>query len=142
MKALKQREAEIFAALTDVYCGPEPVLPPVSSTDAVAFIDRLAAESPRLNRLGFRAILRLVELAPLVRGYRSRFTALDPERRTEFVRRMDKSRLLFLRIGSRLLKTLALMSYYGDEQVLRAAGYDPGANVARGRDLRKEEGRP
>jgi hypothetical protein len=141
MKALNRREAEIFAALAETYCGPEPAFPPVSSTDSVAFIDRLAAESPRLNRFGFRAILRLVELAPLARGYRARFTALEPARRTEFVRRMDRSRWLFLRIGSRLLKTLTLMSYYGDARVLYAVGYDPDANIARARALRKEQGR-
>jgi hypothetical protein len=141
LRALSRREAEIFAAVADVYCAPEPVFPPVSTTDSVAFIDTLAAGSPRINRIGFRAILRLLELAPLAR-HRARFTALDRDRRARFVRGLDRSRWLVLRITSRLLKTVAIMSYYGDPRVLHAAGYDSEANLARARAVRREEGRP
>jgi hypothetical protein len=141
LKALSRREAATFAAVADVYCEPEPVFPPVSTTDTVDFIDGFAAGSPRLNRVAFRVLLRLLELAPLAR-YRARFTVLDRERRARFVHGLDKSRWLLPRITSRLLKTLAIMSYYGDARVLHAVGYDPAANVARGRALRQEEGRP
>jgi hypothetical protein len=141
LKALSRREAAIFAAVADVYCEPDPVFPPVSMTDSVIFIDELAAGSPRLNRVAFRALLGLIQLAPLAR-YRARFTALERERRARFVRGLDKSRWLLPRITSKLLKTLAVMSYYGDESVLRAAGYDPAANLARARAIRREEGRP
>jgi choline dehydrogenase-like flavoprotein len=126
LKALRPREADVFAALADAYCGPGSVLPPVSSTDAVVFIDDLAARSRALNRIAFKAILRLIDLVPLARGYGARFTALSPERRAEFVRALDHSRSPLLNIAFRLLKTLALMSYYGDVNVLRATGYDPG----------------
>lgn len=140
-KGLNRRDAAIFAAIVDVYCEPDPVFPPVSNTDSLTFIDGLARGSPRLNRVAFRALLRLVQLAPLPR-YRARFTALERDSRARFVRGLDKSRWLLPRITSRLLKTLAIMSYYGDEGVLRAAGYDPAANVARARALRRQEGRP
>jgi hypothetical protein len=142
LKTLKPREAEIFASLTDAYCRPEPVFPPVPDTDAVAFMDTLASESRWLNRVGFRLILRLVNLAPLLRGYGASFTALAVERRAEFIRGLDRSRWLLFKVVSRLLKTLAVMSYYGDARTLRMAGYDAKANVARGRALRKSEGRP
>jgi hypothetical protein len=141
LKALSRREAAIFAAVADVYCEPDPVFPPVSRTDSINFIDELAAGSPRLNRMAFRALLGLLQLAPLPR-HRARFTGLERERRARFVRGLDKSRWLLPRITSRLLKTLAIMSYYGDEGVLRAAGYDPAANLARARAVRREEGRP
>ena len=132
----------MFAALADAYCGPGSVLPPVSSTDAVVFIDDLAARSRAVNRIAFKAILRLIDLVPLARGYGARFTALSPERRAEFVRALDHSRSPLLNIAFRLLKTLAVMSYYGDAGVLRASGYDAEANIARARALRRAEGRP
>lgn len=142
MKALTAREAAVFGSLVEAYCRPGPPLPPVSATDAIAFVDRLAAGSRRLNRVVFKLILRLIDVAPFVAGERARFTRLEPDRRARFVNRLDDSRLQLLPILSKLLKTLALVSYYGDLEVLRATGYDPEANVARGRALREREGRP
>jgi hypothetical protein len=142
LRALKPREAEIFAAIADSYCSPEPTLPPVRQTTAIAFVDDLAARSSRVNRIGFRLILRIVDLVPLVRGYRARFTGLAAERRTEFVHSLDSSRWSIVRVLGRLLKTIAVMSYYGDERVLRSTGFDPHALVARGQALRKKEKRP
>jgi hypothetical protein len=141
-RALKPREAAIFIALTDAYCGPQGAFPPIRETDAASFVNDLVAASPRINRVGFRALLRALDLAPLVRGYRRRFRRLGTVERGEFLHGLDKSRLLLLRIAARLLKTLTVMSYYGDSRVLSATGYDPDANVARGRAVRAEEGRP
>jgi hypothetical protein len=141
-KWLGPREAAVFASITEAYCRPAPTFPPVSRTDAVAFIDAFAARSRALNRVGFRLILWAVELAPLVRGYGASFTRLAADQQAQFVRALDRSRWQLLQVGFRLLKTLALMSYYGDRDVLRAIGYDAEANVARGRALRRAEGRP
>jgi hypothetical protein len=141
-KALKPREAAVFASLTDAYCGSVPPFPPVADSDAIGFVGELVGASPRINRLGFRLILRLVDLAPLVRGYRRRLRKLRSPQRDEFLRGLDKSRWFLLRVTGRLLKTITLMSYYGDVAVLRETGYDPDANLARGRALRAREGRP
>jgi hypothetical protein len=140
-KVLKPREGAVFAALTDAYCSPVPALPPVGESDAVAFADELVAASPSVNRIGFRVILRLVDLAPLVRGYSGRFRLLSRAQRDEFLHGLDRSRWFLLRTAARLLKTVTLMSYYGDPEVLRKVGYDPDANLARGRALRTREGR-
>jgi hypothetical protein len=142
LKALKPREAEIFAGLADSYCGPEPALPPVAQTSAIAFVDDMIARSGRVNRIGFRVILRIVDLVPLVRGYRARFTRLAAARRTEFVRGLESSRWSIVRILGRLLKTIAVMSYYGDDGISRSTGFDPQGIIARGQALRKEEERP
>jgi hypothetical protein len=138
---LKPREAAIFACLTDAYCRPSQSLPDVDRSDAAAFANELVRMSPRVNRLGFRVILRLVDLAPLLRGYGSRFNKLARRQRDEFLHGLDKSRWFLLRIASRLLKTVTVMSYYGDPLVLRELGYDPDANLARARALREREGR-
>jgi hypothetical protein len=140
--ALKPREAAIFASLADAYCRPSRPLPEIDRSDAVAFVNELVSMSPRVNRLGFRLILRLVDLAPLVmRRYRRRLIKLARRQRDEFLHGLDKSRWFLLRITSRLLKTITVMSYYGDPRVLRELGYDPDANLARARALRTREGR-
>jgi hypothetical protein len=138
---LKPREAAVFAALTDAYCSPVPALPAVGEGDAVAFSNELAMASPLINRIGFRVILRLIDLAPFLRGHRKRFTALARAQRDEFLAGLDASRWFLLRITGRLLKTVTMMSYYGDRAVLLELGYDAEANLARGRTLRAREGR-
>jgi hypothetical protein len=114
----------------------------VADSDAVPFIDSLAARSRALNRIGFRLILLLVDLAPLVMRRGRRFIRLSEHQQAAFVRALERSRLLLVRTVSKLLKTLSVMAYYGDAGVLRAAGYDAAANVARARELRAREGRP
>jgi hypothetical protein len=134
--SLRPREREAFEALTETFCGPRPPFPSVADTDATAFIERLAGGSPLQNRIGFRLLLRSVEVGPRLRGFGASFSKLPPERRAEFLRGLDKSRWLLLRVGARLLKTLTVMAYYGDAGVLRATGYDADWNVRRGRELR------
>jgi choline dehydrogenase-like flavoprotein len=129
---LKPREAAIFAAVTDAYCAPAGALPPVRETDALAFMDHLFALSAPLNRIGFRVILRLLDLAPLARGYGAVFARLGTEDRARFIQGIDKSRWFLMRTTGRLLKTVAVMAYYGDARVLKGLGYDSEANVARG----------
>jgi hypothetical protein len=138
-RALRPREAAVFAALTDSYCAPANQ--PVGESDATEFAQELASVSPAVNRIGFRLILHLVDLAPFLRR-RKRFTALAGAQRDEFLRGLDRSRWFILRTGGRLLKTITMMSYYGDREVLRGLGYDADANLARGRALRAREGRP
>jgi hypothetical protein len=141
MKAMKPRDAAVFASLTDAYCAPAAPFPPVRDSDALAFAGELVAASPRVNRAGFRVILRLLDIAPLAGRHRARFTSLTRSQREEFLLRLDRSRWFLLRVTGRLLKTLALMSYYGDATVLRETGYDPDAVIARGQALRSTEGR-
>jgi hypothetical protein len=132
LEALREREAAVFASLADAYCAPAPGDPPVHETDAVAFVDRLASDSRWLNRTVFKVLLRAIDLAPFIRGHRARFTRLSPQRRAAFVDGLDHSRWQLVVILSKLLKTLALMSYYGDPRVLTGSGYDSEAVIARG----------
>ena len=139
LRFLTRREASIFACVCDTVVAPEPVLPPVRDTDAVASFDRLLARSPRLNRIGLRALLYLAELSPRAVRMR-RLRALGSAERGVALERLER-----LRSGARLIELvegLACLSYYGDDAVMRRLGYDAGARVARGRELRAREGRP
>jgi hypothetical protein len=143
VKALSGREASIFACFTDAVVAPEPLLPPVRQTDAVEFFDDWMARSPRLNRLGMRALLYVLELSPLLAGpRRTRLRRLDRADRTRWLNAVEKAPRAELRLVYKLVKGAAQLSYWGDDALMRGVGYDATANVSRGRELRAREGRP
>lgn len=142
LSAITRREASIFACLTDTIVAPEPVLPPVRETDAVAFFDRWLAVAPALNRLGLRALLYGAELAPWLLGFRARLRGLTEEQRAAALRRAERSGSPAARALVKVAKGLACLSYYGDDGVMLRLGYDADAVVARARELRVREGRP
>ena len=142
LRVLTPREASIFACVCDVVVAPEPVLPPVRETDAVVSFDDWMARSPRLNRLGMRALLYVLELSPLATSGRTRLRRLDRAARARWLRAVEKSPHPQLRLLVKLIEGAAQMSYYGDDRVLARCGYDADANLRRGRALRVREGRP
>lgn len=139
---MSPREASIFACATDVIVAPEPVLPAVRDTDAVAAFDNWLAHSPPLNRLGLRGLLYAVELSPWLAGERRRLRRLDRARRTEALRHAERAGPALSRGLFKLVKGLCTLCYYGDSGVMRSLGYDAEVNAGRGRDLRAREGRP
>ena len=142
LRTLSGREASIFACLTDTVVAPEPLLPPVIETDAVAFFDRWLSLLPRPNRIGLRALLFAAELAPLATGAGARLRRLDRTARADWVRGVEHSRNGHVRLLAKLVESAAQLAYYGNDEVLGRLGYDPEANLARGRELREREGRP
>jgi hypothetical protein len=142
VKVLTPREASIFACVTDAMVAPEPLLPPVRETDAVEFFDDWMARAPRLNRTGMRALLYVLELSPLVTGFRTRLRRLDREARARWVAAIERAPRPELRLVAKLIKGAAQLSYWGDDELMLRVGYDADANVRRGRELRAREGRP
>ncbi len=130
---MRARETATLVALVDAVVAPEPPLPAVSDTDApVAFAAWLAG-APRLNRVGVRAALAALELAPL----RSRFSALPRAARLDVLRGLE--RRAATRGPAEALRSAAAVTYYGDEGVLRALGHDPAARVREARASRRRE---
>jgi hypothetical protein len=142
MKALTRREASIFACFTDAVVAPEPVLPAVRETDAVDSFDDWMARSPRANRLGMRALLYVLELSPWLTGSRARLRQLDSGGRARWVRAIEHARRPQLKLVFKLVKGAAQLSYWGDDRLMLAVGYDAEANAHRGRELRAREARP
>jgi hypothetical protein len=142
LQALTPREASMFACLTDTVVAPEPVLPPVRETTAVEFFDRWLARSPRVNRIGLRALLYVAELSPLLAGQRKTLRRLDEPGRVAALERLDSGGPAAARQIVKLIKGLACLAYYGDDDVMLRLGYDATANVERARRLRATEGRP
>jgi hypothetical protein len=142
MKALTPREASIFACFTDAVVAPEPVLPPVRETDAVEFFDDWMARAPRLNRVGMRGFLYVLEMSPLLTGSRRRLRRLDRDGRARWLLAIERAPRPELRLVFKLMKGAAQLSYWGDDRLMMRVGYDADANVRRGRELRLKEGRP
>src|SRR3954470_24661281 len=104
MKALTPREASIFACFTDAVVAPEPLLPPVRETDAVASFDDWMSRAPRLNREGMRSRLYVLEISPLLTGSRRRLRRLDPDGRARWLRAIERAPRLELRLLYKLMK--------------------------------------
>src|SRR5919201_1023929 len=90
LQVLSGREASIFACITDTVVAPEPVLPPVRETDAVAFFDDWLRRLPRVNRGAMRGLLWGAELTPIVTGFGARLRQLDRQRRGEWLRGVER----------------------------------------------------
>ena len=142
LTVLSGREASIFACLTDTVVGPEPVLPPVRETDAVRFLDEWLTLMPRQNRAGMRALLFAAELSPIAAGFGRRLRRLDPAQRGEWLRGLERAPFTQVRLLTKLVVSAAQLAYYGNDRVLGQLGYDPEANLERGRRLRAAENRP
>src|SRR5918911_2224558 len=103
LRVLSGREASIFACLTDTVVAPDPVLPPVRETDAVAFFDEWLGLLPRPNRAGMRALLWAAELAPLATGAGARLRRLERDGRTRWLRGVERARVTQLRLLAKLV---------------------------------------
>ena len=142
LSALTPREASIFACLCDTVVAPEPLLPPVQQTTAVAFFDTWLARAPRLNRIALRGLLYLVELVPRGLGARARLRRLPVEERARALAVAEGAGPPQARQLVKLIKGMAFLAYYADDGVMRQLGYDADANVRRARELRAREARP
>ena len=132
----------MFACLTDTVVAPASLLPPVAATDAAHAFDRWLCEAPRANAIGMRVLVLAIELGPLALGHGHRLRRLPRATRADYLQALETSRTPLVRQLTRALKSVAFLCYYGDDALLLRLGYDPDANVGRGRELRARQGRP
>ena len=136
MTSLTRREADIFRCFADTVVAPGA--PSIRESDAVAFLDDWLGHSPALNRIGIRAMLYAVELAPLATGAGARLRRLPAEQRRAVLERIDATSLTG---ALEALRSVAQLAYYGDDAVMRDLGYDADAVAARAHALRVAEAR-
>jgi hypothetical protein len=142
LAALSPREASIFACVCDTVVAPEPALPPVRDTDAVAFLDNWLARAPQLNRIALRGVLYAAEVAPRALGLGGRLRRLDAGDRGRALEAVEGARSPRARQLVKLVKGIAFLSYYADDRVMLRLGYDADAIVRSARELRAREARP
>jgi hypothetical protein len=139
MKVLGGREASMYACFADLAVDPAGGLPPVASTSAVAAFDELLAVSPPLNRAGMRAGVVAIEMAPLLLGKRRRLRRLPRAERLAVIARLERTPGAADALSA--IRSVAYLTYYGDDDVQRFLGYDADAVVARAATARAEGGR-
>jgi len=99
---------------------------------AEAIIEEALAGKPEGIKRQIRLFLRVVNLLPLLTTGRT-LRALPPERRLEFLNRLQRSSVMPIRRGVWGVRTLIFMGYYNQDEVRRRIGYaaDPGGWEAR-----------
>jgi hypothetical protein len=135
---MTRRELATVGCVIEWAVSPEPPLPAVADTDAVAAFARNFEGGSRPERLALRGLLAALELLPLVSGERRCLARLPGPRRAELLGRLERGPTAPF---ASALATLAQLSYYGDLGVMRTLGYDPEPIRARGRAIRAAEGR-
>jgi hypothetical protein len=138
LDAVSAREASMFACLVDATVAPDGAMAAVGGTDAVAFFDGYVRDAPAINGVALRALLYMIELAPVALGYGRRLRRLPREQRAGYLDRLQSGPLS---LAAEPMLAIAKLGYYGDDGVMRELGYDADAVVARGRRLRREEAR-
>lgn len=95
-------------------------------------VEDALAERPASMKRQLRVFIRVLHWLPVLRHGRT-FSGLDPRRRTEFLRGIERSRVLLVRRGFWGLRTLVLLGYWGRAEAAAAIGYraQPGGWGAR-----------
>ena len=135
---MTRRERGTVGILIEWAVAPEPPLPAVAETDAVAAFVRSLEHGPRPHRLALRVVLVALELLPLLAGERRLLSRLPRDRRVGLLGRLERG---FAAPLGDALAALAHLSYYGDLGVMHELDYDPGQVRENGRALRTAEGR-
>ena len=131
---LTPREASIFACVCDTVVAPEPVLPPVRETDAVGFLDRWLAAAPRAEpdrpaRPALRGRAGAAGARPAAGGCAR---CDEAERAAGAGAPRSAAQRPEVRALVKLVKGIAFLAYYGDDDVMGRLGYDADAVVTRG----------
>lgn len=111
-----------FRAVAETVVPEAQALPPDEWRALEAIVEEALAQRPARLRRQLRLLVRMIEMAPVLRYGRS-FTALDPGRRTAVLRSLENAPLLLLRRGFWGLRTLVFMGYYARPAAAVEIGY-------------------
>lgn len=87
-----------------------------------SIVDEGLAGRPESIRRQLRVFVRALNLLPVAR-YGRTFRALDPEKRTAFLRGVEDAPLLLIRRGFWGIRTLVFMGYYSRDEARNEIGY-------------------
>jgi len=90
--------------------------------EAEAIIEKALAPKPASVKRQIRLFLRAVNLLPIFTTGRT-LSSLPPHRRSEFLNRLQRSRIMPLRRGVWGVRTLIFMGYYNQDRIREKIGY-------------------
>lgn len=107
-------------------CAPDAgYAPSPDDLDVASFVDAWMAKLPARPRRDLARFVAYVEhVAPLGRGFASRFTRLSPVDQDRVLASIESSSNDLLRAGFEGLKALVLLGYYRDARSWGIVGYD------------------
>lgn len=114
--------AVLQAAALRILDGAEPAPSADGAVAQCRFIDRYVAGLAAPLQDDLRAVLTLLEYAPVV-GYAARFTRLSDAQKDAVLRRFESSQVTTLRQAFMALKSLCCLAHYQDERSFAALGY-------------------
>ena len=125
LRALSAKEAIVLGAIARRMVAPdERGAPSTDEMDAVRAADEYVAGLPEDLSSDLKALLHLVEHAPIVLSLRpSRFTRLDAAAQDAVLDGWATSRLAVRRQGFTALKSLVMLAYYGDPRSFSIPGW-------------------
>ena len=122
-KAFSKGQLIALERLADVLLPDGHGLPSASAMQVAKLVERQVGAWDKASRAGVRGLVTLWSFAPLFIHGRT-FSALAPERREQWVRRMVKSRLGVLRQVYLVLKQLIFLAWASTPEVEDALGFD------------------
>ena len=90
----------------------------------MAELEKYVGSLPSMYRMGMVWILRSLEIAPLVMGYRSQFSNLSREDQVKVLDSFEKSSNYIQRSIILALKIAIMIIYFSEPEMERAIGYD------------------
>lgn len=120
MTALGPRQLALAECVFSAVLGDVEAhgLPAFAHTDRRAFVHALSTSPGPSFHLGFRLMLEAFVLLPLAYpGFGRRFDRLPPERRLDFVERLDTSPAFAPRKLLETMKLMASLAYFDDPSV-------------------------
>ena len=112
----------VYRAMAEAFVPEAAALDEPGWAEAEAIVERFLTGRPPAVRRQLGALIRLLDLLPLIR-YGRRFRSLDAARRLRFLEVMQRAPVLLLRRGVWGLRTLAFMGYYARPGAAAAIGY-------------------
>lgn len=87
-------------------------------------IEKFLAKLTRLYRMGLLFFLRLLDMGPLVLGFRHTFTHLPEEDQLKYLNTIERSKNYAIRGIIQALKSVVILVYFSEPEAEKAVGYD------------------
>lgn len=117
------RAATVFA-FADAALPPGSGFPDAGEARVIQRLDEELYFVSAEIRSDFRTVIDALDLLPIVYGYFSTFTALNRNRRLEFLRQTQATSSETVRVIVGSLRMAVMMMYYGHASAWSAIGYD------------------
>lgn len=123
--SLSDSAKEVFESFIDTVIHrvvPEESRPPME--EVIKEMEKYIGGMPPLYRFGVSAMLKLLDIGPLVMGFRKQFSNLPPEDQETYLRKFENHTNYAPRAMMLGLKGMLMIVYFSFPSMEQAIGYD------------------